>query len=392
MIIINRMYAGSYLEENIGHEVINTYISDNVNHYIYVNSKGWIDCSKGKVDAVLLVRLHSEHVFEVIGYASELECFVETDKAGRKDVIEKQREQILRDGITYGGIPLCDVFPRDEDVAYFTFLTRKYRAVKEGTKLYIADRNEKNETYSLNNITFAKQSLHMYVDGEDSSVIEGMIAYDGLWEDCDKSLKVNQETKDVMGRSCVQDGGIFEIIGQTYKEVALSNWIAYYLRYDSSFLRKFLNEFLNVKFDENCTCNVRREYKNTDIWIDTPDKIIIIENKIKAKIGKNQLEKYYEVGKKSKLACLACFLLVPDYYGSDEEIKKQEGYDKHYKILRYSELLELCQNNPSGLPYFNEFMEAVKKHASKYDNNAKEVMKNKLIMTIRDKWKDMDSK
>lgn len=38
-IILNRMYAGSYLDEdeNIGHEVINLFRDDNGSNYIYIN-------------------------------------------------------------------------------------------------------------------------------------------------------------------------------------------------------------------------------------------------------------------------------------------------------------------------------------------------------------------
>ena len=43
VIILSRMYAGDYLKENIGHEVINLFKSDNGNNYIYVNKDGKID-------------------------------------------------------------------------------------------------------------------------------------------------------------------------------------------------------------------------------------------------------------------------------------------------------------------------------------------------------------
>ena len=43
-IIINKMYAGKYLEagENIGHEIINLFQSDSEEYYIYLNSQGTI--------------------------------------------------------------------------------------------------------------------------------------------------------------------------------------------------------------------------------------------------------------------------------------------------------------------------------------------------------------
>ncbi|MBQ5777031.1 MAG: hypothetical protein IIW06_08615 [Bacteroidaceae bacterium] len=37
-IVINRMYVGDYLSENLGHEVINFFKADNGRHYIYLNA------------------------------------------------------------------------------------------------------------------------------------------------------------------------------------------------------------------------------------------------------------------------------------------------------------------------------------------------------------------
>lgn len=35
-IIIERMYAGKYIDDNIGHEIINTFKTDNDENYIYI--------------------------------------------------------------------------------------------------------------------------------------------------------------------------------------------------------------------------------------------------------------------------------------------------------------------------------------------------------------------
>ena len=43
VIILTKMYVGEYHEENIGHEVINLFKSDNGNNYIYVNKDGRIN-------------------------------------------------------------------------------------------------------------------------------------------------------------------------------------------------------------------------------------------------------------------------------------------------------------------------------------------------------------
>lgn len=42
-IVLNRMYAGSYLSTHLGHEVINMFQADNGKHYLYLNSNGVFD-------------------------------------------------------------------------------------------------------------------------------------------------------------------------------------------------------------------------------------------------------------------------------------------------------------------------------------------------------------
>ena len=55
MIIINRMFSGGYLNESLGHEIINLFKADNGRHYIYVNPYGTINEDAKNAHKVLLV-------------------------------------------------------------------------------------------------------------------------------------------------------------------------------------------------------------------------------------------------------------------------------------------------------------------------------------------------
>ena len=56
-IILTRMYVGTYLQNNIGHEVINLFKADNGNNYIYVNKDGRINPKyNNSISAVILTR------------------------------------------------------------------------------------------------------------------------------------------------------------------------------------------------------------------------------------------------------------------------------------------------------------------------------------------------
>ena len=56
-IIINKMYVGGYLSEgdNIGHEIINLYKADDGENYIYLNSQGTIELSRGENSITVLL-------------------------------------------------------------------------------------------------------------------------------------------------------------------------------------------------------------------------------------------------------------------------------------------------------------------------------------------------
>lgn len=53
-IVINRMFTGKYLRDNIGHEVINLFQADNGKYYVYLNDIGII--GKEHFDAKTIAR------------------------------------------------------------------------------------------------------------------------------------------------------------------------------------------------------------------------------------------------------------------------------------------------------------------------------------------------
>ena len=71
-IVLNRMYTGSYLSSNLGHEVINMFQADNGKHYLYLNSKGNFSNAGTSVGTMLLVRGIGDKRVEVVGLAKNL--------------------------------------------------------------------------------------------------------------------------------------------------------------------------------------------------------------------------------------------------------------------------------------------------------------------------------
>ena len=79
-IVLNRMYTGSYLSTNLGHEVINMFQADNGKHYLYLNDKGNFANKYTKlIDDMLLVRYVGENKVEILAWASELKAIPGTN-------------------------------------------------------------------------------------------------------------------------------------------------------------------------------------------------------------------------------------------------------------------------------------------------------------------------
>ena len=394
-VIVVRMYAGTYLDDNIGHEIINTFKTDTGDHFIYVNPWGKINDEFSDSKNILLVRGISADVWEVIGYATNLELLVDTTKNGIKNL--NQDKLIIDRKIKYGGISIDKLMSDQTSVVYVTYLTREYHSVKKDCPLYLVanEKEIKGDNYILlPNTNFARQALHMYMDEERKKG-----AYDRLislfkedkWWDNDKCHSLGN----LKGYN--DSFNILDVIKRDEDELTFSNWLAYYLANDNNFLTAFAKDVLNININTEKSI-VRREYQNIDIWIEDDNNIIVIENKIKSGINgvveerhdfskneiKSQLSKYVKIASNEAKGRNTKFcLLIPDYGVSDDDLSIYKEYDKYLPTLRYSRLLAFLESHNTNLPYYDDYKKAVRKHASKYKKNLYEVMEERLINKIK---------
>ena len=109
-IVMNRMYAGSYLSTHLGHEVINMFQADNGKHYLYLNSTGVFDY-KGFIakDMLLVMHVGGKRV-KVLGLAKNLRPAICEDSSRSSDSDNRHiyRNTVNCEKITYRPYPLCD--------------------------------------------------------------------------------------------------------------------------------------------------------------------------------------------------------------------------------------------------------------------------------------------
>ena len=131
VIVLNRMFSGSYLDENLGHEIINLFLCDNGNHYVYLNDDGTFDKSYcGGIKTVVFVEDRGKNTVKIIGKADVVDdVFAKEIYDGDKKLSEEESQisYILKNEVKYGGTYLHAIHFNDKQQStWITFLCKNY--------------------------------------------------------------------------------------------------------------------------------------------------------------------------------------------------------------------------------------------------------------------------
>ena len=141
-ICLTRMYAGAYQDvtNNLGHEFINLFKSDNGANYVYINQDGGLGKSHSMeaVDSILLVQWIEKGKVDVIAKAENLvPCL---DNHIDASVNQKNQEYIIsKDCINYGKKSLLEILKGNSwghgagaSKFYFTYKAGKVTFANKG--------------------------------------------------------------------------------------------------------------------------------------------------------------------------------------------------------------------------------------------------------------------
>lgn len=387
-ILLNIMYNGDYLQsenQNIGHEIINLFQDDNGNNYIYVLPYGSMAAvHNDKIETILLVKRHNASLLEILAKAEQLEQIIKIEKT-RPDCMSaihnEQIQYINTNEIKYGKVPLYEIMKENEgneEAFYITFKAKKIIRPKE--RIFISNKKSNNTNCFYLPITaFAKQSPKMYIsDTMDAyEKLNEIIKDKDLWNRNRDRKKVNPEIKQS------SDNNFIDIIKKGYDELSYSNLFQYIFTVNNELFRKFSKELLEIEFSDDYT--LERETSNIDLLIYDSKNVVVIENKIKSGINgicyddrkvimKTQLDKYQEyIEKNFKQKTKRYFIFTPDYNIID---LNEYGVNKKYQMVKYSKIYQFFEhykkmhrNLYQEIPYFDEFLYALKKHTTDTDNN-----------------------
>ncbi len=397
-ILINKLFAGSYLDEgeNIGHEIINLFQADDGNNYLYITPSGFVDLKVHPVSRVLFVRnLVGKTTVEVIAKAEQL-----------TPVAREAAENL-----TYAGVPLRRIFRNniyhgaasDPTSAHASFRAGKFRTPRANMRLILTiDPDFQDDDPSSVVIYFHStskaidnQSARKYYsstsDPEAYRALAAVLGNNDFWELQNTTTKL---TTDYGQRA---SGPTFlEIIRKENDELTFSNLLAYYFQYDALSFQKLAREVLGLTaFGRNFEI-IRERNNNIDLWIESAEDIIVIENKIKSSLNGvksdhySQLNKYQDYTEErisdpeddvcGKVAHY--YIFTPDYNLFD--IAKYQ-LEKPYRVVKYSEIYQFFYRHAARYVadrYFADFLKGLHNHTMSISELNFSIMRSRFIEQV----------
>ena len=402
-IILNRMYAGSYLSTHLGHEVINMFQADNGKHYLYLNAKGnFEDKGASATDMLLVMHIGGKRV-EIIGLAKGLkpvpgaQCSLPRHLDNIKDDIsgiqrtyilnEKKNEEGEDGGIHYGGVPMLDLFgTAGQQNIFVSYEVDENNFFEPNKKMVICfDKEEaQDEEIILNEHNFASTSLRQFIQegNKDYEELISVIENKDMWHLCNKKV--------VRGTYTPHKVSLFDICRIRHNENCFSDALAYYMEKYPKLWAGFFRE-LQIPIDDNfavsrevdAKINSEKCKENTggriDLLLSDDNSFIVIENKVKSDINKierdlvvnqDQLDRYKNFihylisNNKVKQKQYHLFVLAPDY------CKLKLGNKKGFSHIKYSQICNYLKDKIDNLGdnNFMAFYYAMRCHS--FDNES----------------------
>lgn len=394
-IILNKPFIGGYIDqsnENEAHELINFFLDDRDNHFIYCSPYGQNVRGAPKKEIKYLLftsntknkSFYIEYIVEIdkvlhnVSLPKQTPKHAETIK-GKIAEAKKQINKNLQDleytnglkDVTYGGIPIKDLFTDSIKVIPVTFLAKGIYKVKSPIKLEFADGKDAEEIFDYN-----FQRNFGYVTSE-SKNNEAYVKLKGKIDRIINTNEVEKQTlkKFVLNKNVtIKEVTFIDLISMFRQEECYTQILYKLFDYKKEFIGEFV-EFLAKEKKIGCDSavlnglEIKAEYAiegvgRLDLYAYNSSVNIIMENKIDSGINykkvKNteekidQLKRYYEYFEEKNAAKNIYILICPDEKISylEAEIKSliQQEEDKNsrcyksYNIVGYNLVYEFFKN------------------------------------------------
>lgn len=376
-IVLNKIFTGSFLSHNLGHELINFLKDSNNQRYVYLNPWG----ERG--DKAAETTRYAFHIIESSLRNEkgiyELVAVSEIDRTAEV-CYDENRENEKRNSPVYAGHSFVDIFycGADSDKAHvYTYKASRFLKPIDGLRIFIkvdrsqasiimnAQRNALTITLMCNpqhSICYADSTGKVTYNSQRNELTDLDVLYQLI--NLDNGYLVesfeNVEIDDLDDEQC------FAVISDRTKlEDSTSNQISYFLERDSNLIYVFLHDFLGIQTvtREEEFAIVREKEKSIDLLFVSDNHVVVVENKIDSDIngvsqilnsnGKknSQLSKYYNhittSANYSTIPNKHFFVLAPEYNTiTQEELDNDYECGSEYKLKSYNELFDSIKDVP----------------------------------------------
>lgn len=395
--MLNKSFAGSWglaSEENIPHEIINLFQSDNGKIYIYVPPYGGYSKNRN-IEYILITGEWHNKKTEILYLASGLEKMHEGGKYASHKDREALRKRIKDRNIRYNGKLLYEIKMSAEEetrIFYCTFEAEKL--VRPKRRMFLSWNNENREntgnfdTFILSDKEYNYQRQIGYIsNSDDYKKLNDIINTESYWENINAVKKI--EPQDFT----VESPNFLQLAHKEYDETAYTSLFYEFFRNYKELFNQFAKTVLGIPDDDvyiiqkevntqyhNETMNEKEDNQTNmkgrlDLLAIGCKNVIVIEVKIKS--GLNGIDKSNElsqlttyirfVEKKHPNKNRYYFLFEPNYNDIDiEKFDTKRG--KEFKKIKFNNIYDFFDKNIAILNqepyrhYAKEFISSLRIH------------------------------
>ena len=405
VILINKMYTGSYLDDNdgnnIGHEIINFFKDDNGNNYIYITPYGGPKNLKSDIkDRIKYVLFTSPTVkgrYTILAKAEVKKCLFVEDKKNQynhifrdkyRDIHNKQAQEII-----YNNKRIYDIYKdniNNDESIYATFLINDIKKANKKIEVNLKGNKDKENVtiISVNNeekhffkyignkpqlMMTRNNNLYGYYEKEKKNTpseedinqaLTEIIYKEEYWKEAENKL-CNKNTDDI-------EFNFLNLIGKEYDESVYTNMLEFYfnVKYKNEgktdiILNKFLSWLSKNKKEFNCDSE---KFDFHEISKEFP--IIIRKNSKEEKEDEKGSKTNSESISKGRMDFFASkdntYLVIENKIKSKINGNEETGYQLNF----YKNAIEANYTNPKfiGIIFVPNYNEEIIKNEEGYKN------------------------
>ena len=385
-IMLNKSFIGSWgvaNDENIPHEIINLFRSDNGKIYIYVPPYGGFKTNEHPdVQYILLTGSWNNNMTEVFYVVKGLTLLHHGGRKATKSDRAKLVDYIKAHNIKYGGKFLHEIKMAEAEEEIVFYMTFEAEAIYKPKKpLFLSweagsdSHTEEKDVYELSVKDYKYQRQIGYIPRGDSNLVKDIIESD-LW---DTENSVVQSVSPV-GNKRIQHTNFLQLVHKEYDETIYSNLLYEFFRTTPGLLSSFAAEVLEIPGETDFTISKEVTTKDgkgrIDLLVENDNYVIVIENKINSGLNGidkhnrlSQLTTYIEFVEAELLNGRSgrYFIFEPDYNDIDiSRFDKRRG--EEFDKIQYSLLYDFFKKQLTDLKvssygqYAEDFVNALYIH------------------------------